>query len=197
MASLLEDIADKRSLIFRLATGCSTSGIALVVLSVAVLVLALRDTRDWFVPATAPGYLSPGELSDAYVGPEAEHIVRLQNTWTAETLPAVQAAFQRLLHPTTRKEYETKTAPDERKLVKDHKILLSQFVVTGHDIVKRAGNKRRVLVHGIRTLYIGGTPDGEAVTIDLGLEPDTTSGRPTGLTVMSLVPSHPLKVAGR
>jgi hypothetical protein len=52
-------------------------------------------------------------------------------------------------------------------------------------------------VHGIRTLVIGSTPSPEAVTVTLGLEPDTSRGRPHGLKIMSDVPSHPLKVAGR
>ncbi len=197
MASVLDEIAAKRSLLMRLATGLSASGLANVLLSLAVLLLALRETRDWFVPPTGPGFLKPGELVDSYVQYEASQMVLLQNNWTAETLPQVQAAFQRLLDPATRKAYDTKTAPDERKVVKEAKIVLSQFVVTGVDILKRQGSKRRVLVHGIRTLYIGSTPSAEEVTIDLGLEPDTATGRPNGLKIMSLVPSHPLKVAGR
>jgi hypothetical protein len=197
MASLLDDIAMKRSLILRLITGMSASGLANVLLGVAVLVLAMRDTRDWFVPATGPGFLRPGELVDSYVAEEAQGMAMLQQNWTHETLEAVQKQFERLLDPPLRKTYKEKTAPEERKAVKEHKIVLSQFVATGVDVLKRQGQKRRVLVHGIRTLYIGSTPSSEPVTIDMGLEPDRSAGRPTGLKIMSLVPSPPLKVAGR
>ena len=197
MASLLDDTANKRSLIFRLATGLSSSGIVNVFLSVAVLVLAMRDTRDWFVPPTGAGFLKPGELAPGYIANEAQHMAFLQNNWTAETLPQVQTAFKQLLDPSLRKTYEEKTAPEERKAVRESKIVLSQFIHTGVDIVRSSGQKRRVLVHGLRTLFIGTTPSTEAVTIDMGLEPDTSTGRPTGLKIMSIVPSHPLKVAGR
>ena len=197
MASLLDETSTQRSLIMRLATTCSASGLTICLLSVAVVVLAMRETRDWFVPPTGPGFLRPGELLDSYVSHEASQAAQLQNNWTAETLPQVQAAFKQLLHPSQRKTYEEKTMPDERKVVKDAKILLSQFVVTGTDIVKRSGVRRRVLVHGVRTLYVGGTPNAEPVTIDLGLEPDTSAGRPNGLSIMSVISSHPLKLAGR
>ena len=197
MATLLEDTATQRSLIVRLATGLSTSGLVNVLLSVAVVVLAMRDTRDWFVPPTGAGFLRPGELLDSYVAHEAKSMVVLQNNWAHDTLDDVQKEFQRLLDPSLHKTYKEQTAPEERKAVKDAKIVLSQFVCTGVDVLKRQGQKRRVLVHGLRTLYIGSTPSTEAVTIDLGLEPDAATGRPNGLKIMSLTPSHPLKVAGR
>lgn len=195
MASILEDVAVKRSLILRLAAGVSWSGLAVVLLSVAVVILAMRDTHDWFIPPTGPGFLRAGELADLYVQNEASQMVMLQNNWTAETLPKVQEVFQRLLDPSLRKAYETKTALDERKVVKEAKIALAQFVVTGVDILRKQGDRRRVLVHGVRSLYIGSTVSAEEVTIDMGLEPDYATGRPTGLKIMSLVPSRPLKLA--
>lgn len=197
MASILDDTAIKRSLILRLATGVSGSGLANVLLSLTVLVLAMRDTRDWFIPPTGPGFLRAGELVDDYVIHEAEHIALLHHTWSAETLEQTQKNFARLLDPSQRKDYEEKTAPAERKTVKDLKIVLSQFVVTGTEVVRpkdRKDLRRRVLVHGIRTLYIGSTPSDEPVTLDLGLEPHRSAGRPHGLKVMRFVPSPPLKV---
>lgn len=197
MASLLTDTATERSLILRLATGCALGGIGLAILSGVVLMLIMRDPLYFFIPPTGPGFLRPGELTPSYVQHEASQMALLQNNWTAETLPHVQAAFRQLLDPSLRKAYDEKTVPEERKVVKESKIVLSQCVVTGVDVLKSQGQKRRVLVHAVHTLYIGSTPSSEAVTIDLGLEPDTSTGRPHGLKIMSIKQSHPLKIVGR
>ena len=197
MASLTDDTATRRSLILTLATGLTCSGLLNVLLGVAVVLLATKTTQDWFVPPTGPGFLRPGVLADDYVQNEAKHMAFLQNNWTAETLPQVQQLFKQLLDPSLQKEYDTKTAPEERKVVKEAKIVLSQFVPTGSDILRAVGKRRKVLVHGIRTIYIGGTPDPQDVTIEIGLEPNISNSRPNGLKIMYLVPSHPLKIAGR
>jgi hypothetical protein len=171
-------------------------GFLTLLLGLAVVVLALRDTRDWFVPPTQPGYLRPGELAPDYLTHEAALMAELRLNWTKDSLPHKQQQFKTLLTATRRKAYD-QTMHDEVKFVKENKIQLSQFTTTRVEPLAERNGQYKILVHGLRTILIHNIPNDEAVTVVLVVRPLRLHGRPHGLEIVDIDDSPLLKIAGR
>jgi hypothetical protein len=197
MASLLHRVAEEDSALRTLLLITLVLSLSLVGVSAVAVVLAVRSTQEYFIPPTGPGYVRPGEINNGYVQGEASQMALLRHNWTAETLPHAQTQFKALLAPPVRKTFEGKIAPEELRLVKQHKITWSQFVVTGTDLVQCRQQTCRVLVHGIRSLWMGNTVSDEDITVDVVLAPITTNGHAAGLQIVDMQDTHPLKLAGR
>lgn len=196
MADVLTEAATEHSLLLKLATALLPLSVGVLLLGGAAVYTVLQPVRAYFVPTGFTGMLRAGELTEEYLGERASQMAELRYIFNWKNLTRKQTQFQALLVPPRAKTFKEKTAPEELKLAKQFQVR-SDFVVTNVEVLARQGAHYRVLVHGLRSLWINGVADDDEMTITFILTPFTKGGNPQGLQITDYQGTPPLKVAGR
>lgn len=171
----------------------AVSALALMALGI-VGVLVYRGTPIHVVYPGQNGVSAADELPDTFVQDVAMDIVERRYSWVHDQIDRFHARFKAKLHPRLVKYFEQEVMPQEKKLVKEHKIG-SMVVVTDVTITQRKDYKRQVVVTAVRYLWLGGTPrDPEDIQMTLNLVPWPTNSLKDGLRIWAMHDT-PLRVA--
>lgn len=143
--------------------------LALVVLAALLAFMWWRGPLIYYVGEHGPGLVQPGVVPDDMALTFAERWATIRYTFVAKTFKAQVATLLPWVHPSIRAAFQRDADEEEREVKKWD--VSSQVTQVQSTVARREGNIFRIVVTGVRTVWIGSSQRDEAMRVEVTLLP--------------------------